>query len=406
MTDAEQSVEGAACESYGRLLAYLTGRSHDFAAAEDALAEAFHAALEAWPRTGVPDRPEAWLLVVARRRLLDEQKHARVQRETEAAICEAMSNAESGDDWEIPDERLQMLFLCAHPAINPALHTPLMLQAVLGLNAERIASAFLVRPSTMGQRLTRAKEKIRDAKLRFQLPDRSQLPDRLGTVLEAIYAAYGTGWDDLTGFDQRRRGLADEAIYLGSVIAGLLPAEPEAHGLLALMLYCESRREARRSADGEYVPLGEQDVDLWSRNLIVEAERRLALAAGANRLGRFQLEAAIQSAHAYRVVAGFTDWEAIALLYQALIQVAPTVGSRVSHAAAVAEARGAQSGWELLASLPINEIKDYQPYWALAGHLHRLLGRRQEALDAYQTAIGLSEDAAVRRFLTRQISII
>src|SRR5260370_19896251 len=208
MTDTDHSGERAARESYGRLFEYLSGRSHDLAASEDALAEAFRTALEAWPRTGVPDRPEAWLLVVARRRLMDEQKRARVQRETETAICEAMSNAESGDDCEIPDERLQMLFLCAHPAINAALHTPLMLQAVLGLNAERIASAFLVRPSTMGQRLTRAKAKIRDAKLRFQLPDRSQLPERLGAVLEAVYAAYGTGWDDLTGFDQRRRGLA------------------------------------------------------------------------------------------------------------------------------------------------------------------------------------------------------
>ncbi len=406
MTNTAQSVERAARESYGRLLAYLTGRSHDLAASEDALAESFRQALEAWPRTGVPDKPEAWLLVVARRRLMDKQKRARVQRETEAAISEAVSNAESRHDCEIPDERLQMLFLCAHPAINAALHTPLMLQAVLGLNAERIASAFLVRPSTMGQRLTRAKAKIRDAKLRFQLPDRSQLPERLGTVLEAVYAAYGSGWDDLTGFDQRRRGLADEAIYLGRLIADLLPDEPEAHGLLALMLYCESRRPARRSANGDYVPLGEQVTVLWSKDLIVDAERHLALATRANRLGRFQLEAAIQSAHAYRVVAGFTDWEVIALLYQALIQLAPTVGSRVSHAAAVAEARGAQTGWELLASLPPGEIKNYQPYWALAGHLHRLLGRKQEALDAYQTAIGLSEDAAVRRFLTRQISII
>lgn len=406
MTDMERTIERAARESYGRLLAYLAGRSHDLAASEDALAEAFRAALEAWPQTGVPDRPEAWLLVVARRRLIDEQKHAQVQIDAEASVIEAMKNADLVGTSDIPDDRLQMLFLCAHPAIDPAMHTPLMLQAVLGLNGERIASAFLVRPSTMGQRLTRAKSKIRDAKLRFELPDRSQLPGRLRTVLEAVYAAYGTGWDDLAGFDQRRRGLADEAIYLGRLLANLLPNEPEARGLLALMLYCESRRLARRSEKGDYVPLDEQRTDLWSKDLIAEAERHLACATRSNQLGRFQLEAAIQSTHAFRVVAGFTDWEAIALLYQALIQVAPTVGSRVSHAAAVAEARGAQTGWELLASLPSGEINDYQPYWALAGHLLRLLGRKREALDAYQRAIGLSEDSAVRRFLSRQISML
>jgi RNA polymerase sigma-70 factor (ECF subfamily) len=402
MTETEQLVERVARQSYGRLLAYLTSRFHDWAASEDALAVAFSSALEAWPRTGVPDEPEAWLLVVARRRLMDEEKRTRVQSDAEAVIREAMSGAERAVKCGIPDERLEMLFLCAHPAINPTLHTPLMLQAVLGLNAERIASAFLVRPSTMGQRLSRAKAKIRNAKLRFELPDQSQLPERLGAVLEAIYAAYGAGWDDLPGFDKRGRGLADEAIYLGRLITDLLPDEPEAHGLLALMLFCESRRLARRSADGEYIPLGVQSIVLWSKEMIVDAERHLWFASTANSIGRFQLEAAIQSVHACRAVTGFTDWDAIALLYQALVQLAPTVGCRVSHAAAVAEARGAQAGWQLIASLSLAEVRTYQPYWALAGHLHRLLGRKQEAVNVFQAAIGLCEDGSVRRFLARQ----
>ena len=205
---------------------------------------------------------------------------------------------------EFPDERLKLLFVCAHPAIDPAMHTPLMLQTVLGLDAARIAHAFLISPTTMGQRLVRAKTKIRDGGIRFEIPQERELPQRLDAVLEAIYAAFGIGWDDMAGVDQRGRDLAEEAIWLARVLLQLMPGEAEVHGLLALMLHCEARRAARRGPDGRYVPLSEQDCQKWSLPLIEEAERHLAEASSRGRTGRFQLEAAIQSVHAERARSG------------------------------------------------------------------------------------------------------
>jgi RNA polymerase sigma-70 factor (ECF subfamily) len=301
-----------------------------------------------------------------------------------------------------PDERLKLLFICAHPAIDAAARTPLMLQTVLGLDASRIASAFLVQPSAMGQRLSRAKAKIRDAGIAFELPEAEELPTRLDAVLEAIYAAYGSGWEDVAGADPRRKGLAVEAIDLGRLLLRLMPSEPEAQGLLALMLHCEARRGARRTATGGYVPLSEQDVARWSQPMIEEAEQFLTAAARAGRIGRFQLEAAIQSVHAQRARTGHTDWEAIALMYEGLVRLAPTIGSLVGRAAAVAEARGAGTGWALLEAIPAEAIKSYQPYWALAAHLLNRLQRSEEAAAAYSRAIGLCEDPAMRAFLARQ----
>jgi predicted RNA polymerase sigma factor len=212
-----------------------------------------------------------------------------------------------------------------------------MLQAVLGLDAARIASAFLVQPSTMGQRLTRAKRKIRDAGIAFELPESDELPPRLDAVLEAIYAAFGSGWDDVTGADPRRKGLAVEAIHLGRLLWRLMPAEAEVLGLLALMLHCEARRTARRTGAGAYVPLSEQDAACWSRPMIDEADNLLVAAERIGCVGRFQLEAAIQSVHARRASTGHTDWRAVALLYEGLVRIAPTTGAVVGRAAAVAE---------------------------------------------------------------------
>ena len=400
--DARHAVERVARDSYGRLVTFLAARSRDLAAAEDALADAFRIALETWPRDGLPDRPEAWLLTAARRRLIDGARHLRVRAEAvpdlRIAAEEAAVLAEAG---RFPDERLKLLFVCAHPAIDPAIHTPLMLQTVLGLDAARIASAFLVSPTAMGQRLSRAKGKIRDAGIGFELPEAKDLPPRLDAVLEAVYAAYGSGWDDVAGADPRRRGLAAEAIDLGRMLRPLLPAEPEVEGLLALMLHCEARREARRSPAGDYVPLSEQDTARWSKPMITEAERILAAAAQDRRFRRFQLEAAIQSVHAQRARTGRTDWEAIALLYEGLVRLAPTIGALVGQAAAMAEARGATAGWALLDAIPAEAVASYQPYWALAAHLLRRLGEPAEA--AYERAIGLCEDPAMRAFLLRRL---
>ena len=402
--DARRAVEQAARDSYGRLLAFLAARSRDVAAAEDALGDAFRAALEAWPRTGVPEKPEAWLLTAARRRLTDGSRHARVQADavpTLLAVAEEAQHLASADTM-FPDERLTLLFICAHPAINEAARTPLMLQTVLGLDAARIASAFLVQPAAMGQRLSRAKAKIRDAGIAFAVPEASELAPRLDAVLEAIYAAYGSGWDDVAGADPRRKGLAVEAIELGRLLLRLLPDEPEAQGLLALMLHCEARRAARRSASSDYVPLSEQDVSLWSAPMIEEAQLLLALAERAGRIGRFQLEAAIQSMHARRAWTGRTDWETIALLYEGRVRLAPTIGALVGRAAAIAEARDAETGWALLQAVPAEAVLSYQPYWALAAHLLKRLRRCDEAAAAYSRAIGLCEDAAMREFLAQQ----
>lgn len=374
------------------------------AAAEDALGDAFRAALETWPGVGVPEKPEAWLLAVARRRLVDAARHTSAGVATAADLRIVVERAEeaAASDGVFPDERLKLLFVCAHPAIDEAARTPLMLQAVLGLDAARIASAFLVAPATMGQRLVRVKAKIRDAAVGFEIPPAQALPQRLEAVLEAIYAAYGSGWEDVAGADPRRQGLAEEAIWLGRLVVRLLLDEPEARGLLALMLHCEARREARRDADGAYVPLSRQDVTRWSRRMIEEAEETLAAASHAKKPGRFQLEAAIQSAHARRAVTGQTDWEAIALLYEGLLRLAPTIGAQVAYAAALAEARGAEAGLAALEAIPAEAVKTYQTYWALSAHLLKRLGRADQARQAYVRAVGLSENPAVREFLAGQ----
>ncbi|MGI9026739.1 MAG: RNA polymerase sigma factor [Burkholderiaceae bacterium] len=402
--DARDLVEGAidqaARNSYGRLIAFLSARSHDVAAAEDALSDAFHAALEHWPRTGIPDRPEAWLLTSARRKLIDAARHVRVRDAslpTLAMVADAEQLAQSSVDF--PDERLKLLFICAHPAIDAAARTPLMLQTVLGLDAARIASAFLARPSAMGQRLSRAKTKIRDAGIGFEVPDDCDLPPRVDAVLEAIYAAYGSGWDDVAGADARRKGLALEAIALGRLMRQLMPAEPEVASLLALMLHCQARLAARRANDGAYLPLSEQDVGLWSRPMIAEGDALLRAAERAGRVGRFQLEGAIQSLQAQRLTMGRVDWPAIAWLYEGLAQLFPTIGGLVGRAAAVAEARGAGDGYELLTQMPPEAVQTYQPYWALAAHLLTRLGRIEDARAAYGRAIGLCEDPAMRAFL-------
>lgn len=404
---ASKAVERAARDSRARLLAFLTARSHDLAAAEDALAETFRAALETWPCDGVPDNPEAWLLTAARRRLIDAARHEKVHAQATPELMAALDDAKimiCDDAHAFPDERLKLLFVCAHPAIDAAARTPLMLQTVLGLDAARIASAFLVKPSAMGQRLSRVKTKIRDAGIAFEIPRGDELPGRLDAVLEAIYAAYGSGWDDVTGADPRRNGLADEAIELGALLVRLLPREPEALGLAALMLYCESRRAARRNDAGEYVPLSAQDVSRWSLPMIGHADRLLRKAGRMGRIGRFQLEAAIQSAHAARVQGNRVDWGAVALLYEGLVRTAPTIGAQVGRAAAVAEAGDAEQGWMLLQAIPSAAVAGYQPYWALAAHLLERLGRRRDAAAARQRAIGLCEDPATQAFLMRETS--
>ncbi|GLX67459.1 RNA polymerase sigma factor [Paenibacillus glycanilyticus] len=399
--DTYQTIENTVRDSYGRIISYLAVNWRDDEAVEDALADALVSALESWPKKGIPDKPEAWLLTVAKRRLMDRVRRERVSERAYMALLAMSEEAQHMESAAFPDERLKMLFLCSHPDIDPSMHTPLMLQVVLGIDAARIASAFMVKPSTMGQRLTRAKARIRSERLTFEMPDLAELPKRLDAVLEAIYAAYGSGWDDLAG-DSRRRGLTDEAIYLGRLIAAHMPEEPEAHGLLALMLHCEARSKTRRDEAGAYTPLSEQNPSRWSAALMAEAENALHAAARLDRVGRFQLMAAIQSVHAQRARTGNTAWNEIALLYEGLSRMSPTLGVLVGRAAAVAEAYGAQEGLRLLEAIPSGTRGSYQPYWALAAHLHREMGHVEEARAAYRLAIGLCEDHAVRQFLQQR----
>lgn len=405
MTDARQVVETTARTSYGRLLAYLVSRSRDVMAAEDALGDAFVSALHTWAEQGIPPNPEAWLMLAARRKLIDGQRR---RKTTEKVVNRLEADGEkwaialSSEDINFPDERLELLFVCAHPAIDASVHTPLMLQTILGLSAHQIASAFLVSPTTMGQRLVRAKVKIRDAGIAFEIPEAKDLPVRLQAVLEAIYAVYTLGWDNVAGSDPRHQGLTAEALWLARLCVDLMPEEPEAKGLLALMLFCEARAQARRTADGAYIPLSEQNTELWSLEMLGEAEQILGQAAAAQHIGRFQLEAAIQSAHMQRSRGQAPDWDAIVLLYEGLLQVAPTLGARVSQAAAIAAAQDFTTGLQALEKIPPEAIQNYQPYWALKAHLLQNLNRSAAAKAAYQRAIGLSEDAAVREFLLKR----
>jgi len=395
---SREVAERAARDSYGKLVAFLAARSRDVAAAEDALSDAFAAALETWPQRGVPDNPEAWLMTTAKRRLIDEARKKQVRNAAADHLKLAADEAEAlareaAAQGRVPDERLGLLLACAHPAIDEAARAPLMLQAVLGLDAARIASAFLVAPAAMAQRLVRAKRKIRDAGIPFAPPDRDAAPARIASALQAVYAAYTEGWGAGDPADAAARELSHEALFLARLLAQLAPDEPEALGLLALMLHLEARRAARRDAHGDFVPLDAQDTTLWSSTLIAEAEAQLTTAAAARAPGRFQLEAAIQSAHAERRHDRSVNWRAIVALYDQLLALTGSPVVAVNRAAAVGQAVSADAGLEALAQLDGSpRLATYQPYWAAKAHLLARAGRADEARDSYARAAALTPD--------------
>jgi len=409
---ARSTADAVARRSYGKLVAFLAARTRDVAAAEDALSEAFASALADWPRNGCPSNPEAWLLTTARRKMIDVTRRRRTSELAAGhlqVIAEGLEAAAADAAMEkgIPDQRLALMFACAHPAIEAGIRAPLILQVVLGLDAATIASAFLLSPTTMGQRLVRAKSKIRQAGIPFRIPESEDLPGRLDAVLDSVYATFAEGWTEPRGTDVARRDLAEEALFLGRLLTELLPQEPEALGLLALMLHAEARRHARRDADGEYVPLADQDPSLWDAEMIDEAEGLLRRASALGSIGRYQLEGALQSAHVHRRRTGHANWEAIVQLYDALLALCGSPVIAINRAVAIGEARGAGAALEALQVVAADvRLTEYQPYWAARAELLAKTGAHGEARNAYEVAIGLERDPAVRRFLQRRQSAL
>ena len=404
--EAGRSAGVVARDSYGRLLALLAASTSDLAAAEDALADAFERALRMWPSQGVPGNPDAWLLTVARNRLRDEWKSARVQRAAPLADgWDALAYIDDLDVDAIPDRRLELMLVCAHPAIDRAVRTPLMLNTVLGFTAEQVGRAFSLPTSTMANRLVRVKQRIKAAGIAFRIPDRADLPARMASVLEAVYGAYVIDW--ATGPQDRQ--LPSEALHLAEVLTTVVPADPEARGLAALIELSAARAPARLDADGRFVPLAEQDPSLWDARLIARAHEHLRAAHARGQVGRFQLEAAIQAVHCARGRRapgrqagggdGTTDWPTLLTLHRILHSIAPSLGSGVALAAVTAEVEGPAAGLAVLDALPADAARRFQPAKATRAHLLERLGRFDEAVAAYDGAISLTHDAAERQYL-------
>lgn len=398
------AAEKVARTSYGRILAVLAARFRDIEAAEEALAEAFRKALENWPIKGVPDKPEAWLLTVSKNLMLD-QKRSAASRYTHTLSLEQWEQVTVEEETmnQFGDEQLKLLFVCAHPAISESIHTPLMLQTVFGFDADTIGTAYMVPGATLAQRLVRAKRKIRDAGIAFSVPENPDLSNRLAGVLEAIYGAYSLRWTDLQEKDITR-DMCLEATYLSDLLVQSLPDEAEVLGLAALLSFSMARREARYTSEGNFVPLEQQDVGLWDPLRIRRGNVLLNRAEELKTLGRFQIEAAIQSAHCERYHCGEVNWLAIAELYSGLSELAPTFGAIVGKASAFGQAFGSTAGLAVLETIDSKTVGRFQPFWATKAHLHEMEGDIPEAKRGYEKAIGLTTELPVRRYLEERFS--
>jgi RNA polymerase sigma-70 factor, ECF subfamily len=395
----------------GRVLATLVRLLGDLDLAEESMHEAFAAALESWPQTGIPDNPRPWLISTARFKAIDGmRRRARfdgAQRELvahmESRVNDAgFGNEEMGDE-EIEDDRLRLIFTCCHPALPPEGQVALTLREICGLTTEEIARAFLVTPATLAQRIVRAKVRIREASIPYEVPTPQELPERLGAVLQVIYLVFNEGYSAAAGADVTRAELTGEAIRLGRMLTDLQP-EPEVIGLLALMLLQESRRVARTSPAGELILLPDQDRSLWNRDQIAEGVALVEKALSSRRFGAYTLQAAIAAVHAEAESAAATDWRQIVALYNHLVQIQPSPVVHLNRAVAIAECDGPEAGLAQVDALLVHgELENYYLAHSARAELCRRLGRNAEARASYEKALALTQQEPERQFLQERI---
>ena len=412
MDDLQNAIESIFRRESGRIIASLIRISGSFDLAEEAMQDAFTAALERWPTHGVPDNPGAWITSVAHRKLIDYTRRARTRTDKEDELTYHVERASVPDDqaadaeeMNFPDDRLRLIFTCCHPALNPDAQVALTLRTLGGLATPEIARAFLVPEATLAQRLVRAKRKIQDANIPYSVPSPPVLPERLAAVQAVVYLIFNEGYTATAGDSLIRRELCVEAIRLARTLCELMPDEAENLGLLALMLLHDSRRDARVNAQGELVPLEEQDRSLWDQERIREGLELVDKALRLARLGPYQLQAAIVALHAEAPTANETDWPQIASLYRILMRIHPSPIVALNHAVAVALSDGLDTGLALIDKLGAADGMDsYHLYHAARADILRRQGRAREATQAYRQALALTANAVERRYLTRRLA--
>lgn len=403
---AHAAIEFTLRQDRGQLIAALINSVGDFELAEECLQDAVETALKEWPARGVPKSRRGWLLQVARRKAIDRMRRRAsfAQKTTQIAVLEQAEAAAPAETHDIPDHRLRLIFTCCHPALDEKTRVALTLRTLGGLTTEEIARAFLDKTPAMAQRLARARGKISKAGIPFVIPDADDLPARIGSVLNAIYLIFNEGYAATQGAGQLRVNLCEEALFLARLMQGYCPNDPEVGGLLSLMMLTHARREARQ-AQGDYVPLSEQDRSLWDQKLIQSGQRVLEAALKQDEIGPFQLQAAISALHCEAVLSSETDWNQIAALYRLLARIKPNAVVRLNLAVAVSFCDGPKQALRLLQELD-GELQQYQPYYAAQAELLQRLGQTDAAANAYRRALALTQVESEQKWLLGKLEML